>query len=137
MIREVGQGRYGLCPEGSNADAGSLWSGCPGRFRVNYVVVALRAAGRIDASRNNIEAGEMAHPVGNGVIGAGGVAADAESADHLPALIERNAATESDDAAWHEPEARSLRLEGRVKRVRVVQAIERTAGLCRPIEVGR
>ena len=57
----------------------------------------------------------MAHPVGNGVIGAGGVVADTEAADHLPALIERNAAAESDDAAWHEPDARALRLEGRVK----------------------
>ena len=35
------------------------------RFSVlpHALVVALRAAGRIDASRNNIEAGEMAHPV--------------------------------------------------------------------------
>ena len=78
MIREVGQPLRGYVLREAMRMLEACGRGAR-RFRVNYVVVALRAAGRIDASRNNIEAGEMAHPVGNGVIGAGGVgAADAE-----------------------------------------------------------
>src|ERR1700722_14516663 len=78
--------------------------------------------------RGPIQPRGMAHPIGYRVIRAGCVAADAKSADNLLALIQGHAAAESDDAARHEPDARTLGLECRVERIRVIQSIERAAG---------
>ena len=58
------------------------------------------------SSRGPIQPSSLPHPIGNRVIRAGGVAADAKSADHLLVLIQGHAAAESDDAAWHEPDPR-------------------------------
>lgn len=102
-----------------------LWIG--GRWRINRIlnVVAVRRA---------VEAGGLAHLIGDGVIGAGCVAADAEPADHVARLVERHAAAESDDAAGDIAEAGSLRLKLRIEWIGVVQSVQRPAGLRRPVE---
>jgi len=84
-------------------------------------VLNVVAVGRV------IQAGEPAHAIGDGVIGAGGVTAYAEPADHLPVRIKWNAAAERDDAAGDIADGRSLLLKCRIERIGIIQPVELTS----------
>lgn len=84
---------------------------------------------------NLIEPSSPSHSIRNNVIRAGGVATDAQPADHLAVFIQRNAAAEGDDAARDAVDPRPLRIEFWVERIGVVQSIKRSARLCWGVEV--
>jgi len=70
------------------------------------------------------------------VIGARGVAADAQPTNHFIVSIKCNAAAKGDDAARHEADAGALRLKPRIEGVGVVQSIKGTARLRHAIKIG-
>jgi hypothetical protein len=90
------------------------------RGRVEGIVRAVES----NTSGDAIKTGHAAHPVGNRMIGAGGIAADTEPPDDLPSLIKRQSATEGDDAAGDETDAEAFLLEQWIKGVGVIQAIQ-------------
>src|SRR6266699_4628414 len=98
--------------------------------RITSIIANVVAAGR------SVEAGLCAHAVGDRVVCTGRVAGYAETADHLPVAVERDAAAEGDDATIDKPGTGSLRIKKGIKRVGVVQPIQGTARLCRSVEVG-
>ena len=75
-------------------------------------------------ARSAVQPSETAHLVGNGVIRACRVTADAEPANHLPALVEWDTTTECDDAAGNPADPGPLFLELRIERIGIVQSIE-------------
>jgi hypothetical protein len=78
---------------------------------------------------------ELAHSIGNRVIGAGAVTADDKTADYLCAGVERYAATERDDSAEGAANTASMFKETRIEGIRVVQPIKRAARLRGGVEV--
>jgi hypothetical protein len=81
-----------------------------------------------------VECGEVTHPLGDLVVRAGRIAADAEATDHASVAIEGHPTAKGNDAARHLVHAAAGRLRGagegaRVERVGVVDPVERVAGL--------
>ena len=91
-----------------------------------------RRKGRTEAG---LQSGVLAHSPCDGMVCARGIAAHAQSANHLAVLIESEAAAEGDDFARNLVETRMLRIKGRVEGVRVVQPIKRSARLRGSIKV--
>jgi hypothetical protein len=79
-------------------------------------------------TRLAVQAGEMAHPVGDRVVRAGRVAANPEPVDHLPVRVERDSAPKCDDTARNLTNPRPLRLKCRVEGVGIVQPMREPAG---------
>src|SRR5690349_20322877 len=100
-----------------------------------------------DTARHFVELERLAHAPGDVVIGAGRIAAGAEAADHVLAVIERETAAEHDHAAEMLADQRILRAaglgriaaieHGGVDRIAHRQAEQRTRRLRASIEVGR
>ena len=94
-------------------------------------------AARTLALGNTVQRGQMTHAVSDRVVGTGRITADAKAADDLPALIERDATAESNNAAGDESDAGALCFEDGIERIGVVQTIQRSARLGRGIQVRR
>ena len=92
-----------------------VWQFANGQIRD---VVGASTAGRA------VQACELAHPERNRMIRAGRVAANAQSADHLAARVERDTAAKRDNAARDFPQTGSLLLEVRIERIGVVQTVQ-------------
>ena len=91
---------------------------------------------RRHACRDVVESGRVAHAVSDGMVGAGRVAADPQPADDLAARsVEGDAAAEGDDPAGV-PDRRWRLTKLRIEGIRIVEPVERPAGLGRRIEIG-
>src|SRR5207247_9280992 len=85
------------------------------RFTSSQVVNVVGAI-KTDASRNPVQRCSRPHAVGYGVIGASAIAAKSQPPDHLPPRIQRDPATEGDNASVYLPKARPQRQKRRVGR---------------------
>src|ERR1700674_6145356 len=70
-----------------------------GRRRAQRGIEDVVRIPRASPARDHVQAGVVPHAIGNCMIGAGTITADAESPDDLPAGIQRYPAAEGDDAA--------------------------------------
>src|SRR5437867_2990367 len=84
-------------------------------------------------SGRRVESGQVADPLGDLVIGAGGVSTDSQSTYHFAFLVERHSAAEENQAAVNLLAGVACRAgsrqELRIKQVRLPQAGQRVTGL--------
>ena len=96
---------------------------------------ARRRSRRNRRTETGLQSGVLAHSPCDGMVRARGIAAHAQSANHLAVFIESDAAAEGDDSACNLVETGLLRIKGRIEGIRVVQSIKRTARLRGRIKV--